>query len=78
MKQLTFAIPFGIHKDKPITEIPDSYLFWLAKPRYSGKFYTSLHSTDKKWKVPINVQIEARKEADRRGFELQGETWRRK
>lgn len=71
-------ITFGTHKGERITEVPDDYLLWLAKPRYSGKFYKSLHSTELNWKVPFEVKVAARQEADRRGYILKGETWERK
>lgn len=71
-------LAFGQYKGENITEIPDDYLLWLAKPRYSGKFYKSLHSMEKTWKVPFSVMAAAREEADRRGYILNGETWERK
>ena len=70
-------LPFGQYKGRQINSpvIPDQYILWLAKPRYSGKFYKSLHSMEKSWKVPFSVMAEARLEADRRGWRLIGETW---
>jgi len=72
-------LSFGQHKGKALSNqtIPDDYILWLAKPVYSGKFYESLHSTELKWKVPFNVKIAAREEAERRGWKLNGSTWER-
>jgi hypothetical protein len=68
---------FGKYKGQSIQTIPDDYLLWLAKPKYSGAFYKSLHSTELNWKVPMAVKLVARTEADRRGWKLKGETWER-
>jgi hypothetical protein len=68
-------ITFGNYIGKPFSSIPDSYMGWLAKPVYSGKFYRSLHSTDLKFKVPLKVTIAARQEMERRGYHLIGERW---
>lgn len=72
-------LSFGQHKGKALSnpEIPDDYILWLAKPVYSGKFYKSLHSTELTWKVPFNVKIAAREEAERRGWKLRGSEWER-
>jgi len=70
-------IPFGKYKWQPIRSIPDDYCMWLSKPVYSGKFYKSQHSTELKWKVPLDVKIAARGELERRGFKLIGERWER-
>jgi len=71
------TINFGKHKGKKLTDesIPDPYICWLAKPKYSGGFYKSLHVTDLKWRVPWPMIIAARKEAERRGWVLKGESW---
>ena len=71
---------FGAYKGKKITEpeIPDRYILFLAKPKYTGGYYKSLHVTDLKWRVPWPAKIAARVEAERRGWELVGETWREK
>ena len=70
-------LTFGQHKGKNLSDptIPDSYVCWLAKPKYSGAFYKSLHSTELNFKVPFKVQIAAREEAERRKYVLKGETW---
>ncbi|MCE5211882.1 MAG: hypothetical protein LLG40_10045 [Deltaproteobacteria bacterium] len=71
------VLTFGIHKGKKLSDpdIPDRYICWLAKPKYSGMFYRSLHVTDLKWRVPWPVKEAARVEAERRGWTLSGETW---
>jgi len=71
------TLTFGAHKGKKMTDadIPDRYILWLAKPKYSGSFYVSLHVMDLKWRVPFPVKLAARKEAERRGWTLKGETW---
>lgn len=68
-------ISFGKYKGQDIKSIPDDYCMWLAKPVYSGKFYKSLHSTERNWSVPFAVKIAARQELERRGFKLIGERW---
>ena len=72
-------LTFGKYKGKKLDdpEIPDPYICWLAKPKYSGGFYKSLHVTDLKWRVPFPVKEAARVEAERRGWTLKGETWER-
>jgi len=70
-------LAFGKYKGMSLEAIPEDYLMWLAKPKYSGKFYESLHSTDLKWKVPFNVKVEARRILESRGYKLNGETWER-
>jgi len=66
---------FGKYKGKSLETVPDDYLKWLGKPKYSGVFYKSLHSTELNWKVPLSVTIEARKVLEKRGFVLKGEAW---
>ncbi len=68
-------LQFGIYKGKRLEDIPEDYLMWLAKPKYSGKFYKSLHSSELNWKVPFAIKIEARKILESRGWKLKGETW---
>ena len=69
-------IEFGKYRGKSLSEITDeSYLQWVAKPTYSGKFYKSIHSTDLNWRVPFEVKIAAMEELERRGFKLIGERW---
>jgi hypothetical protein len=67
-------LPFGQFKGHDLTDIPDSYLFWLCD-RGRSTYYHSLHSLDVTWKVPIPVWEAARKEAERRGFKKIGERW---
>lgn len=69
------TLTFGKHKGKRLEDIPEDYLCWLGKPKYSGAFYKSLHSTELNFKVPLKVTIAARKILDKRGFVLKGETW---
>ena len=68
-------LQFGKYKGMSLEAAPEDYLCWLAKPKYSGKYYKSLHSTDLNWKVPYAVKIEARKILESRGWQLKGETW---
>jgi hypothetical protein len=68
-------LQFGGHKGERLEEVPEDYLMWLAKPKYSGKYYESLHSTELKWKVSFAVKIEARKILENRGYKLIGEHW---
>jgi len=68
-------IPFGKFKGQPMNNLPEDYLMWLSKPKYSGKYYESEHSTELKWKVPLNVKLEARAILESRGYTLIGEHW---
>lgn len=71
-------LTFGKYKGTKISELADEeYLCWLGKPTYSGKFYISLHSTEKHFKVPFMITLEARKELENRGYYLIGEKWRK-
>jgi hypothetical protein len=70
-------LPFGKYKGRQIEDIPEDYLCWLGKPKYSGAFYKSLHSTELNWKVPLAVTIEARKILEKRGWKLNGTEWER-
>lgn len=47
-------------------EIPDSYICYLSKPTYKTKDEP---------RIPFDVKMAARDEAERRGWELIGETW---
>jgi hypothetical protein len=70
------VLQFGKYRGKDLQAVSDeSYIMWLAKPVYSGKFYKSLHSTELNWKVPFDVRVAARKELERRGYKLVGERW---
>jgi hypothetical protein len=71
-------LTFGVHKGKSLEEIPIGYLQWLAKPKYSNKFYKCASSTELNWKVPWDVKTEARRVLDLQGWELSGERWGRK
>ena len=70
-------LPFGQHKGTSITQIPDDYLFWLCS-RGKSTYYTSKHSLDVSWKVPIYIWEAARAEAERRGYIKLGERWVKK
>jgi len=70
------GIGFGKYHDKSLEEIYDlniSYLQFLAKPRYSGKFYENSRSTELNWRVPWVVRIAARELLFSRGWKLLGE-----
>ena len=60
-------IPFGIYKgyDTSDITIPDKYITWMALrasyPEPGNRFET-------RWKVPIVLSIEARREMERRGY----------
>jgi hypothetical protein len=70
---------FGLHKGKRVEDLTsDSYLQWLAKPVYSGKYYKSLHSSELNWKVPLMVSIAARMELEKRGWDLIGTRWEKR
>jgi len=67
-------LKFGKYKGRELSSLTDeSYLQWLAKPVYTGKYYKSLHSTELNWKVPFDVKMAARGELFSRGYKLVGE-----
>lgn len=67
-------LKFGKYKGRELSSLTDeSYLQWLAKPTYTGKYYKSLHSTELNWKVPFDVKMAARGELFSRGYKLVGE-----
>lgn len=69
-------LKFGKYKGRELSSLTDeSYLQWLAKPTYTGKYYKSLHSTELNWKVPFDVKMAARGELMKRGYNLIGERW---
>ena len=61
-------IPFGQFKGFDMSDhtVPDGYVKWMALrasyPEPGNRFET-------KWKVPIAVSIEARREMERRGYQ---------
>jgi uncharacterized protein (DUF3820 family) len=60
-------LPFGTHKGKELTDpsIPDGYIGWLAR---RGSYQEPGNRFEIKWKVPIDISIEARREMERRGY----------
>jgi hypothetical protein len=67
-------LKFGKYKGRELSSLTDeSYLQWLAKPTYTGKYYKSIHSTELNWKVPFDVKMAARGELFSRGYKLVGE-----
>lgn len=67
-------LKFGKYKGRELSSLTDeSYLQWLAKPMYTGKYYKSIHSTELNWKVPFDVKMAARGELFSRGYKLVGE-----
>jgi hypothetical protein len=67
-------LKFGKYKGRELSSLTDeSYLQWLAKPTYTGKYYKSIHSTELAWKVPFDVKMAARGELFSRGYKLVGE-----
>ena len=62
-------VGFGKFAQHNIESVPIPYLCWLAKP---SRYYKSQHSPEVTFKVPILVQMEARKVLDQRGFRIIG------
>jgi uncharacterized protein (DUF3820 family) len=60
-------IPFGRFKGLDIsdTAIPDSYVKWMA---LRGSYQEPGNRFETKWKVPIVISIEARREMERREY----------
>lgn len=73
------VLNFGIYRGQKIEELEDmDYLRWLGKPKYTAKYYKYAHSLDRKFTVPFQTIIEARKVLEQKGYYLVGETWRSK
>lgn len=60
-------LTFGTHKGKDLTDsnLPDGYIKWLAM---RGSYPEPGNRFETKWKVPIVLSIEARREMERRGY----------
>jgi len=70
------VLNFGIYRGQKVEDLTDiSYLCWIAKPKYTAKYYKYAHALDRKFTVPFQVQMEARRVLDLKGVELKGERW---
>jgi len=58
-------LSFGTFKGIEIKDVPDSYCQWLA---LRGSYTDPGNRFETKWKVPISISIEARREMERRGY----------
>lgn len=63
----TMIIPFGKYKGFDTTDkaVPDSYIGWLAR---RGTYADPDNRFETRWKVPIVLSIEARREMEKRGW----------
>ncbi len=61
-------LTFGTHKGKELSDpsIPDGYVKWLA---LRGSYVDPNNRFETKWKVPIVLSVEARREMERRGYQ---------
>ncbi len=61
------TIPFGTYKGRELSDrtIPDSYIGWIAK---RGSYQEPGNRFETRWKVPIDLSIEARREMENRGY----------
>ncbi len=69
------VITFGKYEGRELSTVPDTYCKWLAKPVYPREAYKSTYSTERHWSVPAELTVEARKEMDKRGYDLKGRRW---
>ena len=69
-------LEFGAFKGRDLSDrvVPDSYIEFLAK---RGSYSAPGNRFDATWKVPIVVSIEARREMEMRGYEHDGDRWRK-
>jgi len=61
-------IPFGKYKGYDIADnitVPDGYVKWLA---LRGSYPSPENRFETRWKVPIVLSIEARREMEKRGW----------
>jgi hypothetical protein len=67
-------LEFGQFKGHDLSDraIPDDYMRWLAD---RGTYTLPGNRFETKWKVPILVCMEARREMERRGWEHDGDRW---
>lgn len=63
-------VGFGKFKNHNIENVPETYICWLAKPT---RYYENRRSSEVVFKVPIAVQMEARKVLESRGCRIIGE-----
>ena len=68
------VIDFGKFKGKDLTDlsVPDTYIQWLA---LRGSYPMPGNRFEAKWKVPIVLSIEARREMERRGYRRDGDRY---
>ena len=67
---------FGIHKGEEISDLPDSYLLWLE----TCNVERSVRSPFTKYapfKIPSDVEAEARRALEWRGLKKKGAHWER-
>lgn len=67
-------IDFGKFKGKELTDpsVPDTYIRWLA---LRGSYTMPGNRFETKWKVPIVLSIEARREMEKRGYRRDGDRY---
>jgi hypothetical protein len=69
-------LKFGRFKGMSLSDpaVPDTYVEWLAK---RGSYTLQGNRFETTWKVPIVLSIEARREMEHRGYEHDGDRWRK-
>jgi hypothetical protein len=75
-EEVTMLMTFGIHKGEEIGDLPDSYLIWLETcntERWRSPF-TVKHAS---FKIPSDVEAEARQVLEWRGLKKTGAHWER-
>jgi hypothetical protein len=68
-------IPFGKkHKGKDTSEVATTYLMWMT----NNDLYNQLYGdpwNDHKFKIPLELEIAAREELQKRGYRRIGQRW---
>jgi hypothetical protein len=63
-------VGFGRHANCDVKDVPVKYMCWLAKPT---RYYLDSKSPEVTFKVPLPVQLEARRILEERGHIIIGE-----
>ncbi len=77
MRDPSAVINFGKHRGKLVSDpkVPDKYVLYLCS---QPSMKSPTNSFEVIWKCPGKLWAAAMAEADRRGYEPEGERWKRK
>ncbi len=76
-EQEKVVIGFGIHKGLTCEQVPDDYLLWIVQKANKDQRYGNPWDNDK-FKIPSEIEQEARRVLFSRGYTVKGERWERK